>query len=155
MADKRINATEGREEIAGKRYTELREIIKNNSSLNFKDIIQEIAGISPGGYYNYTSKNSDRYGKVSLHTVKHLSSYFKLPQGIFDCSLDLDDETKEKIAKTIKNNFSDQNNKLIQEIKDLSAKLIKQDDLETLEKSSIILMNTINILKNKIEILKL
>lgn len=128
MADKRINSTKSREEIAG---------------------------ISPGGYYNYTSKNSDRYGKVSLYTVKHLSSYFNLPQGIFDCTMEFNDKAKEKIAKNIKNNFSEENSRLIQEIKDLSAKLTEQEDLETLKKSSKILINTINILENKIEILKL
>ena len=39
MADKKILATEGREEIAGKRYVEIRNIISQNSDLKFKDII--------------------------------------------------------------------------------------------------------------------
>ncbi|MCK8825910.1 hypothetical protein [Fuchsiella alkaliacetigena] len=166
MSNKKINATKGRENIAGERYREIRDLINENSAHPFKDIIGEIAGISPGSYYNYTSKKSDKYGKVSLYTVKNLSSFFELPQGIFDCTLDFDENAKERICQVIKDKFGDYNQAnlvqkknvtedLITQTKNLSKKLTNEDDLDTLKKSLAILESTINIIKNKIQISKL
>jgi hypothetical protein len=106
VSDKKVLATEGRVEIAGKRFVEIRDIISENSDRKFKDIITEIAGISPGAYYNYTAENSPKYGKISLYTVKNLSEFFGLPEGIFNCSLEFTEEAKSKIAQAIKEKYS-------------------------------------------------
>lgn len=140
-SDKKTLATEGREQMAGLRYSEIRNIISSSSDVKFKDIIGDIAGISPGSYYNYTSENSDKYGKVSLYTAKNLSEYFKLPLGIFDCSEEFTDEAKLKIANIISSKY-----KLNSEVKnkpellpdDLMYKLEYASKMEDKEKENII-----------------
>lgn len=112
-SDKKIVATKGREEIAGKRYSEIRDIISINSDMKFKDTIGEIAGISPGSYYNYTSENSPKYGRVSLFTVKNLSEFFSLPIGIFDCSEEFSEKAKMKIADIVRSKYTIKNNSQI------------------------------------------
>lgn len=126
-SDKKIVATDGREKIAGSRYVEIRDIITANSDMKFKDIIGDIAGISPGSYYNYTSENSPKYGRISLFTVKNISEFFNLPIGIFDCSEDFTDEVKEKIAQVIKNKYS------ISNISRSSSKIISDELVSKLE----------------------
>lgn len=130
ISDKKIRATEGKEEMAGLRYSEIRTIISNNSDVKFKDIIGEIAGISPGSYYNYTSENSDKYGCVSLYTAKNLSEYFELPLGIFDCSEEFTDEAKSKIASIISSKY-----KLSSEVKNKSH-ILSEDLMKKLEYAS-------------------
>ncbi|EMU52824.1 hypothetical protein [Clostridium butyricum] len=165
----KTNATKGRESTAGERYKEIREIIKENSKKPFKDVIKQIAGISPGGYYNYTSEKSDKYGNVSLYTVKNLSSYFNLPEGIFDCTLDFDINSKEKIKNKIIEDFGTDSlnvsiennidstinpttNNLVVEIKKLSQQILLEDNINTLEKALKALEATTAMLKAKLEI---
>lgn len=164
----KINATKGRESIAGERYKEIREIIKENSKKPFKEVIQQIAGISAGGYYNYTSEKGDKYGNVSLYTVKNLSAYFNLPEGIFDCTLEFDINSREKIRNKILQDFGDNSlntiesnvensintptNDLVDAIKKLSQQILHEDNINTLEKALKALEATTAILKAKLEI---
>jgi len=129
-SDKKIVATAGREEIAGKRYCEIREIISVNSDMKFKDIINEIAGISSGSYYNYTSENSSKYGRISLFTVKNLSEFFDLSIGIFDCSEEFTKYAKDKISEIIRNKYS------IKNISKNSSRLIEDEFINKLEHAS-------------------
>lgn len=140
-SDKKTLATEGREQIAGLRYSEIRNIISSSSDVKFKDIIGDIAGISPGSYYNYTSENSPKYGRVSLYTAKNLSEYFKLPLGIFDCSQEFTDEAKLKIANIISSKYklnSDVKNKSELLSDALMNKLEYASKMEDKEKENII-----------------
>lgn len=129
-SDKKIVATEGREKIAGTRYTEIRDIISNNSDAKFKDIIGEIAGISSGSYYNYTSENSPKYGRISLFTAKNLSEFFDLPIGIFDCSEEFSEDAKTKMAEIISNKYS------LKKVVKNSSDIIETDFLKKLEYAS-------------------
>lgn len=104
----KIHATEGREEIAGKRFNEIRELIMQNTSEPFKNVITKIAGITVGTFYNYIYPGK-QYGRVSLYTVENLGNYFALPVGIFDCTIDFTQEAKEKISLKIRQDFSTSN----------------------------------------------
>lgn len=129
-SDKKIVATEGREIIAGTRYAEIRDIISNNSDAKFKDIIGEIAGISSGSYYNYTSENSPKYGRISLFTAKNLSEFFNLPIGIFDCSEEFSEDVKTKMAEIISNKYS------LKKVAKNSSDIIEMELLKKLEYAS-------------------
>lgn len=135
-SDKKQLATKDRENIAIKRYTEIKELIIANSDVDFKDIIHEIAGISPGTYYNYIG-NSEKKGRISYYTAKNMSNFFNLPLGVFDCTEEFTDEDKNKIATIIKARFKyikDGSNATIQTNENLRQKinfLSKRENMTT------------------------
>lgn len=52
IGSQKINATKNNTLEAGKRFTEIRDIINKNSDMPFKDVIREIADITAGSFYN-------------------------------------------------------------------------------------------------------
>ena len=104
------HATKGKESEAGERYRELREIIIDSSAVPFKEIIERIAGIKVGSFYNYTAEGTPKFGRISQYTVENLSNYFNLPQGIFNCSLPFTNDVKETIKQKIQSDFGEKNN---------------------------------------------
>lgn len=135
-SDKKQLSTKDREDIAVKRYTEIKELIIANSDIDFKDIIHEIAGISPGTYYNYIG-NSEKKGRISYYTAKNMSNFFNLPLGVFDCTEEFTIEDKNKIAAIIKDRFKyskDGSNVTITTNPDLKQKIkfiAKRENMDT------------------------
>lgn len=156
----KINATKGREEEAGKRYSEIRDIINKNSDLPFKEIIREIAGVAAGSFYNYTSPKSTKYGCVSLYTAENMSRYFNLPLGIFDCTIPFDEKAKEVIAQKINSNFKNISNDFVKisisnDLKKLADEIINETDIDELNKSISIIDDIKNILQSRINSLNM
>lgn len=151
----KINATKGQEKEAGKRYTEIRSIINENSDFPFKKIIQEIAGVTAGSFYNYTSPKSTKYGCISLYTVENMSRYFDLPLGIFDCTIPFDKRSKEIMAQKVRSNFKNASNNFAKtsisnDLKKLADEMINENDIDELNESISIIDNIKTIIQSRI-----
>jgi hypothetical protein len=163
IGSQKINATKDNKIEAGKRYTEIRDIINKNSDVPFKDVISEVAGITPGSFYNYTSPNSKKYGSVSLYTVENMGEYFNLSVGIFDCTEPFDEDAKKIIAEKVRFNFKNRAdsvkestgiNTVIDQLKQLAEPLSLSSDMDELTEAIKILQKIETISKNRIDTLK-
>lgn len=96
--------TIGHESSAAERVKDINSIIKNNSNAPLKAVIQKIAKISTGAWYNYFSKGPMR-GKISNVTAAALKSFFKLPEEVFTGKGEFTAEHREAIASKIKEEF--------------------------------------------------
>jgi hypothetical protein len=96
--------TIGHESSAAERVKDINSIIKNNSNAPLKDVIQKIAKISTGAWYNYFSKGPMR-GKISNATVGSLKNFFNLPEDVFSGKIEFTDEHRAVIAAKIKEEF--------------------------------------------------
>lgn len=96
--------TIGHESSAAERVKDINSIIKNNSNAPLKDVIQKIAKISTGAWYNYFSKGPMR-GKISNATVGSLKNFFNLPEEVFAGKAEFTDEHRAAIAAKIKEEF--------------------------------------------------
>ncbi|WP_147564378.1 hypothetical protein [Clostridium tyrobutyricum] len=157
-ASQKINATKNREKEAGKRYTEIRDIINKNSDFPFKKIIQQIAGVTAGSFYNYTSPKSAKYGCVSLFTAENMSSYFNLPLGIFDCTVPFDEKSKEIIAQKIRSNFKNTSNNFVKisisdDLKKLALRISNENDIDELNEVNYIIDDMKDIVQSRINTL--
>ncbi|MDD4802300.1 MAG: hypothetical protein PHF24_05080 [Syntrophomonas sp.] len=147
------------------RYKELKEIIVSNSSIPFKDVINQIAGINVGTFYNYIYPGKQQ-GQVSLYTVENLSNYFSLPKEVFTSEVALDDDIKEKMASRIQNGFTKnsfpKNNakstiselndsNVLDAIKKITISLNNESDTEVLKNGIKLLEVTLNVSKNRLE----
>lgn len=155
----KINATKGHVEEAGKRYAEIRDIINKNSDFPFKEIIREIAGITAGSFYNYTSQKSSKYGCVSLYTVENMSRYFDLPTGIFDCTKPFDQKSKDIIAEKIRSRFKSSSNNFVKsnihnDLRNLALRISNENDIDELKQVISIIDNIKVIVQDRLNTLE-
>ncbi len=106
FGDQTLKATQGREMEAASRYKEFKDIIISNIErpYTFSEVIEEIANIKAGSFYNYIS-NKKQKGRVSLYTVKQLADFFDLPVGVFDCSMPFTAQHKETMISKLQKSF--------------------------------------------------
>lgn len=164
----RVNATANydKQDVAN-RYREIKEIIIENSQIPFKVVIENIAGISAGTYYNYIYPGK-RMGQVSQYTINNLSNYFSdVPKELFTTQAELDNESKVKIAKRIHDDFtndfekeqsyrksinSNKNHRdILEKIKSIVKDLNNENNIEELQKSLKLLELSLEIANNRIE----
>lgn len=161
----RINATDNlnKNDVAN-RFKELKELIKENSNVPFKDAIKEIAAIDVGTFNNYIYPGK-QMGRVSLYTIENLSKYFNLPKEVFTSEVPLTQDIKIQIISKLNTNLNNTNNSTINKnssntknltsstldnIKNIIINLNNETDIEILKKSITLLEISLNISNNRL-----
>lgn len=157
----RINATADldKEKVA-ERYKELKKIISINSNMAFKQVIEAIAHISVGTYYNYIYSGKQQ-GQVSQYTIDNLSEYFNLPKEVFTSEYEFTDDIKKHIADKIKEEFGEEKqlktkpenttSEVLNNIKEITIKLNDENNLDVLKNAIESLNLAIEIVNNRID----
>jgi hypothetical protein len=101
---KGICATKGREDIIAKRYKEISDIVKKNSSEKVEKVIKSIADISRSAWYKCISKGPRR-GLVSNSVISKFAKFSGLSEDIFSGKIDFTAEDKKILADKVKEVF--------------------------------------------------